>query len=58
MDEMFRLEYHPINGHPRRVRFLVTPGENELERVTERRANGSWKRVDVETIDYFEYSDG
>ncbi len=57
MEEIFRVEYHPVNGHPRRIRFLLDGGHEDLQRVTERRTRGAWRVVDRETIDYFEYSD-
>jgi hypothetical protein len=57
MDEIFRLEYHPIDGRPRRIRFLVKRGHNEIERVTEHQTRGEWVEIDTDIIDYFEYSD-
>lgn len=57
MEEIFRLEFHPVDGYPRRVRFLVDSGSNNIERVVEQRADSSWTRVRSEVIDYFQYSD-
>lgn len=57
MEEIFRLEYHPIDDSPRRIRFRLQGGSNRIERVTERLTEGEWEPVDLEVIDYFEYSD-
>lgn len=57
MTEIFRVEYHPTNGHPRRIRFLIEGSSDQLQRVTERQARNAWREVDRERIDYFEYSD-
>lgn len=57
MKEIFRMEYHPINSTPRRIRFLLQGDTDHIERVIERRANSGWKRIDSEVIEYFEYSD-
>lgn len=54
---IFRLEYHPVNGHPRRVTFLLSGPDEILHRVTERRTQGTWREIDREQITYFEYSD-
>jgi hypothetical protein len=57
MEEIFKLEYHPQGGQPRRVRFLVEPGSEVIERVVECRENGAWKRHHAEHVDYLAYSD-
>lgn len=57
MTEIFQVEYHPTNGRPRRIRFLMSGSSEQLERVTERQTRNAWREVDRETIDYFEYSD-
>lgn len=53
--ELFRFEYHPLDGLDHRIRILTTP--RGLRVLTEERAPGGWETVDATPIGYFEYSD-
>jgi hypothetical protein len=54
--EIFRFEYHPENGNPRRLR-VVMDADDALYFVTEFNSKTGWRISDRESIDYFEYSD-
>jgi len=56
MTEIFRLEYHPQGGAPRRIRFLTIAKSDDIQIVAEERDGRSWTRVGIQTVDYFEYS--
>ncbi|WP_415378892.1 hypothetical protein [Halosimplex sp. TS25] len=57
MEEIFKLEYHPVDTAPRRLRILLLPGEDDIHRVTEQLTDGAWEEIDRDRIEYFEYSD-
>lgn len=57
MAGIFRLEFHPVNKPPQRIRFLVVPESDRIRRVREEKQDGRWVEIDSEVIDYFEYSD-
>ncbi|WP_459193246.1 hypothetical protein [Halosimplex sp. J119] len=57
MDEIFKLEYHPVDTPPRRLRILLFPGEDDIHRVTEQLTDGTWEEIERDRIEYFEYSD-
>lgn len=57
MQSIFKMEFHPINKHPRRIRFLLESDTDRIVRVEEEKSNGSWEEVDSEVVSYLEYSD-
>jgi len=54
---LFRMEYHPIGGPPRRIRVFVVPESDRIRHVTEERQGGGWIEIDSAVIEYFEYAD-
>lgn len=58
MQEIFKLEFHPVDGPPRRIRFLAEDGAEDLARVVEVRREGAWCHRHTDVVDYSAYSDG
>lgn len=58
MNEIFKVEFHPADGPPRRIRFIQRGGNHLIEKVVEEKVSSSWEQVEKpEFVEYFEYSD-
>jgi len=55
--EIFRFEYHPVDGPPRRFRVVLDSRHGALRRINERETDSGWELVDANEIDYFEFND-
>lgn len=57
MEEIFVIEFHPVDSAPRRARYLLRPDDRQILRQVQQKIDGQWREVDSDVIDYFEYSD-
>lgn len=55
--EIFRFEYHHLDGTEYCIRVVLPSTDDELWMVKEKRTEEGWKRMHREVIDYFAYSD-
>jgi hypothetical protein len=57
MEGIFKIEFHPVNKPPQRIRFLLEARSDRIVRVTEEKRDGHWNEIDSEIVSYLEYSD-